>query len=171
MRYERRQYGYLTAGSILLAALILVGVIFSIEDFGGRFMLSILIAILLGLELLFMSLTVAVDASCVKLSFGVGLVRRTIPLERIESAAPVRNSWWYGLGIRLTPHGWMWSIHGLDAVELTYASGRRFRIGTADPEGLSSAINASCEEHGRVDPGPAQPAGEEPSKGGARRQG
>jgi len=144
MRYERRQYGYLTGGVILLMVVILLGVIFSIEDPGVAPVLGIIIGVLMGAELLFMSLRVAVDASCVKLSFGVGLIRRRIPMERIELATPVRNSWWYGLGIRLTPHGWMWNIQGLDAVELTYTNGRRFRIGTAEPEELSSAINAAC---------------------------
>jgi hypothetical protein len=144
MRYDRRQFGYLTTGWILFIVVILVGVIFSLQDPGGRPALVILVTVFMGIELLFMSLTVAVDATCVKLSFGVGLIRRRIPVERIESANPVRNRWWYGLGIRLTPHGWMWNIQGLDAVELTYTNGRCFRIGTADPEGLSSAINAAC---------------------------
>jgi hypothetical protein len=141
LEYKRTQYGYLTIGSLLVIVAILVGVILTAVDPGGRIVLNMLVTAFTLIGLLFMSLTVIVDPSFVKLSFGVGLIRRTIPMARIESALPVRNSWWYGLGIRLTPHGWMWNIQGLNAVELTYTDGGRFRIGTPDPEGLSSAIN------------------------------
>ena len=51
-----------------------------------------------------------------------------------------RNSWWYGWGIRLTPHGWMWNISGLDAVELTYRNGKKFRIGTDELEMLLGVL-------------------------------
>jgi hypothetical protein len=141
MDYKRRQYGSLTIGSILIIVAILAGVSLLDEEPGGNSFLTILVVAFTLMGLLFMSLTVRVEAAYVRLSFGVGLVRRKIPMERIESVNPVRNSWWYGLGIRLTPHGWMWNIQGLDAVELTYVDGGRFRIGTADPEGLSAAIN------------------------------
>ena len=52
----------------------------------------------------------------------------------------VRNRWWWGFGIRWTPHGWMWNISGLDAVELTYHNGKKFRIGTDEPEALLEAL-------------------------------
>jgi hypothetical protein len=141
MEYKQRQYGHLTIGLILTIVAILAGVSLLDEEPGGSLFLTILIVAFTLIGLLFMSLTVIVEASCVRLIYGVGLIRRRISMEHIESAIPVRNSWWYGLGIRLTPHGWMWNIQGLDAVELTYADGSRFRIGTADPAGLSAALN------------------------------
>ena len=72
-----------------------------------------------GPVIFYSSLMVEGDAQDVRLFFGMGIIRRTIPRQRIAQAEQVRNSWWYGWGIRLTPHGWMWSISGLDAVELT----------------------------------------------------
>ena len=95
---------------------------------------------LLVLGLLFHRLVVEVDERCVRLAFGVGLVRRSIPLAEIVDARPVTNRWWYGWGLRLTPHGWLWNVSGLDAVEITYRSGRRFRIGTDEPEALTRAV-------------------------------
>ncbi len=53
----------------------------------------------------------------------------------------MRNPWYYGWGIRLTPTGWMYNISGLDAVQLQLASGKRFRIGTDEPVQLKSAID------------------------------
>jgi plasmid stabilization system protein ParE len=46
----------------------------------------------------------------------------------------------YGWGIRLTPSGWMFNVSGLDAVELTLRSGKRFRIGTDDPRDVIQAL-------------------------------
>ena len=90
---------------------------------------------------LFGSLRVDVNEQSIQLFFGLGIIHRTIKRENIASVKQVRNSWWFGFGIRLTPHGWMWNASGLDAVEITYNNGKKFRIGTDDPEGLLQALN------------------------------
>ena len=96
----------------------------------------------LGLMVLlaFHSLTVQVDDAAIRLRFGPGLIARSIPLDQIATCRAVRNRWFYGFGIRYTFTGWMWNVSGLDAVELTYTSGKRFRIGTDDPQELAAAI-------------------------------
>ena len=100
------------------------------------------IVILIGsiVGALFWGLTVEVNKDIVRLAFGFGIIHRSIPRERIAAVTRVRNRWWYSLGIRLTPHGWMWNISGLDAVELTYHDGKKFRIGTDEPEALLEAL-------------------------------
>ena len=97
-------------------------------------------AILLLILFLFGGLTTRVDAVSLNLSFGIGVIRKSILLKDIESAESVKNRWWYGFGIRLTPHGWMWNMKGLSAVEITYKTGKKFRIGTTNPEGLLTAL-------------------------------
>ena len=92
------------------------------------------------LLLLFWGLRVEVTDTAVHLTFGIGIIRKTIPRSRVKGAQAVRNEWWWGWGIRLTPRGWMWNISGLDAVEVEYADGGRFRIGTDDPKGLLDAL-------------------------------
>ena len=89
---------------------------------------------------LFHGFTVTVTEKVIHLKFGIGLIQRTIFRDQIASVSQVRNRFWYGFGIRLTPHGWMWNISGLDAVEITYLDDRRFRIGTDDPVGLMSVL-------------------------------
>ena len=88
------------------------------------------------LAVFFWGLAVEVNQDEVRLSFGVGIIKKTILRELIVDVEQVRNSWWYGWGIRLTPHGWMWNISGLDAVELAYRNGKKFRIGPNEPEVL-----------------------------------
>ena len=89
---------------------------------------------------LFWGLRVEVTDDAVRLAFGAGIVRRSIPRARIAAARQVQNKWYWGFGIRLTPHGWMWNISGTDAVELEYTNGKRFRIGTDEPERLLAAL-------------------------------
>jgi len=90
-----------------------------------------------GPVIFYSSLMVEGDAQDVRLFFGMGIIRRTIPRQRIAQAEQVRNSW----GIRLTPHGWMWSISGLDAVELTSTRRQKFRLGTDQPQALLSVLH------------------------------
>ena len=98
-------------------------------------------AVLLLLTLLtFWRLTVTVTEREIVVAFGYGWIKRRFPVRWIHGAEPVRNKWIYGWGIRMTPRGWMFNIAGLDAVELTFADGRKFRVGTDDPEGLSAAV-------------------------------
>ena len=86
------------------------------------------IVILIGLIVgtLFWGLTVEVNKDIIRLSFGFGIIHRSIPCERIATVTQVYNWWWYNFGIRLTPNGWMWNISGLDAVELTYHNGKSY---------------------------------------------
>jgi hypothetical protein len=97
--------------------------------------------VLLLLVLLFSSaLTVSVSTELIECRFGPGLVRRRIHPGRVKAAQTVRNKWYYGWGIRLIPQGWLWNVAGLDAVEPTLIDGKRFRIGTDEPQTLLDAI-------------------------------
>ena len=88
----------------------------------------------------FNRLTVTVADGSVTARFGLGWPRRRILLDDITTAAVVRSKWWYGWGIRLIPGGWMFNVWGLDAVELKLTSGRRFWIGTDEPDELLAAV-------------------------------
>jgi hypothetical protein len=89
---------------------------------------------------MFCCLTIEIDERQLRCFFGPGLIRRTIAVHEIVAARPVRNRWYYGWGIRLTPSGWMFNVSGLDAVELSLASGARFRVGTDRPGEVMVAL-------------------------------
>jgi hypothetical protein len=97
---------------------------------------------------LFHSLTVEITPAELHIYFSFKIISRTFPLENITAAHSVRNSWWYGWGIRLTPHGWMYNISGLDAVELTLSDGKKFRIGTDEPDELVRWISQALVRQG-----------------------
>jgi len=92
------------------------------------------------LRWLFSSLTVEISDEELYHYFGPGFWKKTYLLSEIETVTQVRNSWIFGWGIRLTPHGWLYNVSGLDAVQIELRSGRKVRIGTDDPGGLLSAL-------------------------------
>lgn len=97
---------------------------------------------LLVVWLMLTKLTVLIDDARLTIKFGPGVVRKSFPLSEITACAAVRNSWLCGWGIHYTSNGWLYNIYGLDAVELTFASGKKARIGTDDPQGLAAAVAA-----------------------------
>jgi hypothetical protein len=124
----------------------------------ARFPLLLVAALLV---LVFSALTVEVDAEAIRLRFGIGLVRKRIPLAEVKGFRAVRNPWYTGWGIRLGSGYVLWNVSGFDAVELDLASGRRFRVGTDEPLALVSAIE---RVKGKTAPGlgderPLKPSG------------
>jgi hypothetical protein len=92
--------------------------------------------------LLFYGMKVTVSDTIIRITYGIGLISIKIKTNRIKSTEIVRNPWYYGLGIRFTPTGMLYNIHGRNAVELKLNdSGRTIRIGSADCENLKMAIN------------------------------
>ncbi len=96
-----------------------------------------------GYFLGFRSLMVTVTRSHVELVYSLGWPRKRIERGAIVSSEYFRIPWWYGLGIRSAPKGWMWNVWGRDTVLLTRTDGKRFLIGTDDHEGLLAALASS----------------------------
>jgi len=69
------------------------------------------------------------------------LVRKSFQLNEIERYRAVKNPWYYFLGIRYTPRGWLFAVSGSSAIELEMKSGKFFRIGTDEPERLIEALD------------------------------
>ena len=110
-----------------------------------------ILVFLLGILVLFYNLTVIIDGQDLRISFGIGVIRKRFPLDQIESCQPVRNSWLYGWGIRLTPRGWLYNVSGLEAVELKMKSGKTCRIGTDEPGVLAAALQEALDRAGQLE--------------------
>lgn len=138
--YRHTQFGWVVLFSMAGTFVVLTGVAATLP---GRELapMLVIIPVLTIVFLLFINLTVTVNSEFIRLSFGIGLIHKKFKLAAIKSAKPVRNSWWYGWGIRLTPHGWLFNVSGLEAVELEMNNGKRYRIGTDEPNRLAEAIH------------------------------
>jgi hypothetical protein len=107
----------------------------------------LLVATLLAFVLLvFHSLMVQVNRNEISLRFGIGIVKKSFSSAEIKTVEQVRNRWFYGWGIKLTPEGWLYSVSGLDAVQIVMQDGRKTRIGTDEPEKLLAAIESVIRE-------------------------
>jgi hypothetical protein len=99
--------------------------------------------IVLICAVVFSKLTVKIDNETLRAYFGLGIRCKKAPLAEIVACEPIPVRWWYGWGIHLTPYGWLYNISGWDAVAIKLRDGRRFALGTNDPDALVTAIQ-SC---------------------------
>ena len=137
--YRHTQIGWQVYGALVPLSLILMWgfVTRDVQVFG------VLIAILAVVFAFFGWLTVDINTRRVLVRFGIGLVTRSLSLATIRGFAPVKNPWYYGWGIRFTPHGILYNVSGLQAVEILLDDGRRVRVGTDEPEALVRALHAA----------------------------
>ena len=136
-RYEHTQVGYLII-TAMTATIILIGIVLANAGLNWK---AISVLIIVGTALvLFSSLTVTILEDVIELRFGPGLIRKRVKLYDIESCRVVKNHWYYGWGIRLTPHGWLYSVSGFYAVKIKLRTGKQYRIGTDVPHELDGAI-------------------------------
>jgi hypothetical protein len=150
--YKHTQIGWVVLAS-LIAGMLLMGFITvymansQIGDKHSIWANAVGLGLLAIATLLFYNLTVVVDNRSVKASFGLGVIRKSIPLEDIESCRAVRNRWWYGWGIHWTTKGCLYNVSGMMAVELRLKNGKRIRIGTDRPGELEVFINDKLANH------------------------
>ena len=136
-RYEHTQVGSLIIVA-MAATMVLIGII--LVNAGINWIaIGVMVVIAIAL-ILFSSLTVVIWEEELEVRFGPGLIRKRIKLNEIESCKVVKNQWYYGWGIRLTPHGVLYNVSGLYAVELQLRTGKKYRIGTDVPQELEVAL-------------------------------
>ena len=140
--YRHTQFG--TVNVVITVAVIPL-VILPLWLTGLAIIALLSLGVLLVILVLFSSLTVEIDAEHLRIHFGIGLIRERFPLDQIETCLPVRNSWLHGWGIRLTSHGWLYNVSGLDAVELKMKNGKACRIGTDEPEALTAVLQVALD--------------------------
>ena len=124
---------------IIVAAL---GIVASLPDDVRPVTLGVA-GLMVIIAVLFSSLTVEVGDGELRFHFGPGFWRKRFPLDEITGATPTQSSWWEGWGIRFTPRGMLYNVSGTNAVEIELPSGKRFRIGTDEPEALVQAVRTA----------------------------
>lgn len=95
--------------------------------------------VLLACAWLFSSLTIEITDHELRWRFGPGLIQKSVPLAEIVAAEPVRTgpSW----GIHWSPgKGWLYNVSGFNAVAVTLRSGKKFALGTDEPQVLNKQL-------------------------------
>ena len=167
--YQHTQVGWVTLG----AAAAVVALAWATLPEGAP--VVPLLAIAAAIALLFGTLTVEVDHEAVRLRFGIGLVRKRIPLARVQAWDVVRNPVYAGWGIHGGPGFVVWNVSGSaassrprrDAEALPHRHGRargaRGRHREAEG-GVSPPMNASTLWRASSGPAPSPCGGSSGSR-------
>ena len=140
--YQHIQIGYLMIITLAIALLFIA----SLMAVYGFNWVVFTVLIILGICLvLFNALTVLIEEDILEIHFGPGVIRKKFSLKDIESCQVVKNPWYYGWGIHLTPYGWLYNVSGFYAVEIRMKTGKKYRIGTNVPNDLEKVILQSIE--------------------------
>jgi len=146
-------YRHTQQGILILAVCIAVAALGAVTTWqAGRTPLIALLIILAAIAVIFHSLTVEVSDNELRWYFGPGLWTYRLALDEIRSVSIVRNHWWNGFGIRISPGFRLYNVSGLDAVELQLKTDEIRRIGTDDPQGLAGALTAAAGTIRPLDP-------------------
>lgn len=140
--YEHTQIGYLMIAALAVG---LLSIMYSIAvySFDWNFLI---VLIILGVCLaIFPTLKVMIAEDVMEIRFGIGIIRKKFPIKDIVSYQIVKNPWYYGWGIHLTPRGWLYNVSGSYAVEISMKTGKNYLIGTNAPAELGNAIQQSIE--------------------------
>jgi len=143
----KKLYSHKQTGSAFLwgVGIVVIGLLAVLGPAAAHPALLIVLGLLLVTAVVFSSLTVEITASSLLFWFGPGLLRKQVALAGIERVEAVRNPWYWGIGWRITPRGMLYSVSGLDAVEVTRKDGGRFRLGTDQPERLARALESALD--------------------------
>lgn len=143
--YRHTQFGKVIAAATALglAAAALVTLSLSPATLAAAWWLvGALFAIIAAAFLLLGTLTVEVDAREVRVRFGIGFFRKSVPLADIRRCEVIRTRVWWGWGLHWTPAGWLYNVSGREAVRLELASERAVMIGSDEAPALKQAIDA-----------------------------
>jgi len=155
MNYKEEQIGWLIVG--ILPFFILLIFLFYILQIGDNpIPLSptiIFIVLAIFSLFLFYKLSVTVDNEYIKIIFGIGLIRKKIPIKDIAGVKKNRSKWYNGWGIRYIRKGTLYNIHGFHAIELTFKnSSRRILIGTKANSMLENEIKKMIDNKTKSTP-------------------
>jgi hypothetical protein len=145
--YQHRQLGIAVLGITLAVFLLLVDlaviIIIFVTTASALFLaiVSATILIVIASAIVFSSLTIQVTPTDISWHFGLGLLKKQVPISAIANVQEVKGKWWHGWGIRRLPGNIrLYAVSGLQAVELELEDGRKIRLGSDEAGKLSGAI-------------------------------
>lgn len=145
--YEHTQTGWPIRIAFLALAVGLM-VLAALPDVGQVRTPPRVLAVAVGVAALFGwvwgSLTVRIQDGELRIRFGLGWPRKTVPLSDISAVEITRTSFFEGWGVHRTRRGWLYNVSGYDAVLLKLASGRSLLVGSDEPRRLKAALQRAA---------------------------
>ncbi len=130
-KYERTQPATTVLIVVSVAALCLAC--------GSVFLPPLLFSVLILIVVawLFRSMTIEMSDTELIWRFGGGWFTKRVLLGEIASAKVVRTGLLEGWGIHYTRFGWLYNVSGFQAVAISLRNGKRFCLGSDEPEKLA----------------------------------
>ena len=138
MLYQHKQIG--TALLLVMGVVILFVSLIALDK--NSEVIWPLIIIVGLISFLFHSLNIKVNTSEINWSFGPGFWKKSVKLEAVNSVRVINTKWYYGLGIRYIPSGWLYTVSGTKAIQLELKDGSKINLGTNDPDSLVEVIKS-----------------------------
>jgi hypothetical protein len=136
--YRHTQIGYVTIAALAVACLL---VAYRIINAGPVPHLVVALLVLLACLVTFSSMTIEIKDGVLSWWFGLGLIRKDVPIAHIIRGTLVRVHWYHGWGIHLTGSGWLYNVSEFKAVEFQTGD-KSFQLGTDEPDVLLAAVMA-----------------------------
>jgi len=135
-----KTYQHTQKAKLILISVGAIGAVFVILGWILHPALFVVVPILLLTGWVFHSLTVEVADGELRWCFGPRLIRKRVPLAEIGIVKVVRTSTFEGWGIHYSRFGWLYNVSGRDAIAITLKDGKRFALGTDEPNKLAEAL-------------------------------
>lgn len=139
--YRHTQFGLFL---FVMLGIGIVGGIAALAVAGAPFFLDFIFLFILVFALALTGwMTVEVSGGRLSWRMGIGLIGGSAALSEIREVEVVRNPWYYGWGMHLTPDGWLYNVSGSEGVRVKLASGKSFRLGSDEPQALADVLRES----------------------------
>lgn len=137
-----KNYSHTQRASLLIVVMVAICLMITAAGLLWLRPLMALVPVLSLVTWLFHSLTIEISSDALRWRFGPGLIRKHVPVRDIASVHVVRTNILEGWGIHFSRFGWLYNVSGFDAVAITLRNGRRFALGTDEPEILARQLRS-----------------------------
>lgn len=141
--YKHTQYGKLLIAILSLFGIMPIILLFIKTDdkpvpYWAILLVSSIFIITL---LLFYKLTITINKERIEAKFGVGIIRRSLNIKDInyDTIKEIKTPGYYGIGIRITPHGILYNIKIGSAIKIK-SNDKTFFVGTDDFETIHTVL-------------------------------
>lgn len=138
-----KTYQHTQSGRLIVIWTLLMTVLMAAAGFWLARRCFIPVPFLLLSGWLFHSLTIEITGDELCWRFGPGIVAKRVRLAEIASVRVVRTNFWEGWGIHRSRFGWLYNVAGRGAVALVLQNGKKFALGTDEPDALVAALKNS----------------------------
>lgn len=142
IKYKQDQYGTLLNIILLISIIQLIFVSIVASNTSKSVIFEATIVLLLTVWLFFYKLTIIIDDKAIYAIFGIGLLKKKIPLSQIDLSTLeiVKPSLLTGIGIRYTKKGWLWNVKFGKAIYFKTKNGKTFFVGTDDADKIKTLL-------------------------------